>query len=370
MNLDYTGPPSKPTDETREWQRKPLHEQESEHQLTWTERLSDDLALAMVCLLGVLAMVAIAPFAVYRLLQGNFAAALLDGLFVVGLAGGAVHAWITGNSRQAGMFMALLTTSGCIAVVWMLGLTPMWAFSTILAHFIVVDRRIALALSALIIVAIAACEPAFSSPVDRFSFVAVSSMVTLFALIFSTRSARQNARLRHLAETDSLTEAGNRRSMKNDLMEAVHAFEVSGKPQALVIMDLDHFKQVNDRFGHEAGDRVLADLAAIVHQTTRRGDSLYRYGGEEFVLLFGDTDVSGLETAVNKIQAALAERLRGPGGPVTVSMGATLLQPGDGWLDWMARADDALYQAKNDGRDRAVIDVGDAPLILVGPASI
>ena len=230
MNLDYTGPPSKPTDETREWQRKPLHEQESEHQLTWTERLSDDLALAMVCLLGVLAMVAIAPFAVYRLLQGNFAAALLDGLFVVGLAGGAVHAWITGNSRQAGMFMALLTTSGCIAVVWMLGLTPMWAFSTILAHFIVVDRRIALALSALIIVAIAACEPAFSSPVDRFSFVAVSSMVTLFALIFSTRSARQNARLRHLAETDSLTEAGNRRSMKNDLIEAVHAFR--GERQA------------------------------------------------------------------------------------------------------------------------------------------
>jgi len=367
MNLDYTGPPFKPTDETREWQRKPLYEQESEHQLTWTERLSDDLALAMVCLLGVLAMVAIAPFAVYRLLQGDLVAALIDSLFVAGLAGGAVHAWVTGNSRPAGIFMAVLTTSGCIAVVWMLGLTPMWAFSTILAHFIVVDRRFALVLSALIIAAIAVCEPAFSSPVDRFSFVAVSSMVTLFALIFSTRSARQNARLRHLAETDSLTEAGNRRSMKNDLMEAVHAFQVSGKPQALVIMDLDHFKQVNDRFGHEAGDRVLADLAAIVHQTTRRGDSLYRYGGEEFVLLLGDIDVSGLETAMNKIQTALAERLRGPGGPVTVSMGATLLQPGDGWLDWMARADDALYQAKNDGRDRAVLDVGDAPLILVGP---
>ncbi len=370
MNPDYSDSPSRPNDEAREWQRKPLYEQESEHQLTWTERLSDDLALAMVCLLGALAMVAIAPFAVYRLLQGDFLAALLDSLFVVGLAGGAVHAWITGNSRPAGIFMAVLTTFGCIAVVWILGLTPMWAFSTILAHFIVVERRFALVLSGLMIVAIAACEPAFSSPVDRLSFVAVSSMVTLFALIFSTRSARQNARLRHLAETDSLTEAGNRRSMKHELIEAVKAFDASGKPSALVIMDLDHFKQVNDQFGHEAGDRILVELAAIVGETTRRGDSLFRYGGEEFVLLLGDIDVSGLETAVVKIQAALAERLRGPGGPVTVSMGATLLQSGDGWLEWMARADDALYQAKHDGRDRAVLDVGTSPMTLIGLGSV
>lgn len=224
MSIKHTTSASETEQEAREWSRKPLFERESELQPTWTERLSDDLALAMVCLLGVLAMVAIAPFAVYRLLQGDLFAALLDGFFVAGLAGGAVHAWMTGNSRPAGIFMAFLTTSGAIAVVWILGLTPMWAFSTILAHFIVVDRRLALGLSALMIVSIAACQPAFDGMIERLSFVAVSGMVTLFALIFSARTARQADRLRHLADTDSLTGVGNRRSMKSDLIEAVRRF--------------------------------------------------------------------------------------------------------------------------------------------------
>lgn len=144
---------------------------------------------------------------------------------------------------------------------------------------------------------------------------------------------------------------------------------MTGKSYGLVIMDLDHFKQVNDQFGHEAGDRILASLAKIIEQTTRRGDRLYRYGGEEFVLLLGDIDVAGLEIAISKIQTTLAEQLRGPGGPVTTSMGATLLNPDEDWLAWMARADEALYQAKNDGRDRAVIDVGTSPRFLKGPES-
>ncbi len=329
--------------------------------------MSDDLALAMVCLLGVLAMVAIAPFAVYRLIQGDFLVALLDSLFVAGLAGAAVHAWITDNSRPAGIFMAVLTTSGCITVVWVLDLTPMWVFSTILGHFIVVERRFALFLSVLMILAIFACESAFQSSVDRFSFAAVAGMVTLFALIFSARSARQTDRLRHLAETDSLTGAGNRRSMKSDLLQAVQNFATSGNPCGLAILDLDHFKQVNDRFGHEAGDRVLASLATIIERTTRRGDRLYRYGGEEFVLLFENVDAEGLAIAIAKIQAELAAHLRGPGGPVTVSLGATLLKSDEDWLTSMARADDALYQAKNDDRNRAVLTVGPSPQILKGP---
>lgn len=123
-----------------------------------------------------------------------------------------------------------------------------------------------------------------------------------------------------------------------------------------MLIDLDHFKNVNDRHGHDAGDNILVDLARIVVDSIRGSDSFYRYGGEEFVLVMPDTPPGGIAAVLEKLQEAIHQRLRAPDGPVTVSMGAAALNAGDDPGKWLSRADGALYLAKSAGRDRFCID--------------
>jgi diguanylate cyclase (GGDEF)-like protein len=124
----------------------------------------------------------------------------------------------------------------------------------------------------------------------------------------------------------------------------------------LALLDLDHFKRVNDRHGHEAGDQLLRRFVDLVRRSTRATDRLFRFGGEEFVLLMEHTDEIGALRAFGNLQRHIHEELRAGGEPVTVSMGAAVLRHGENRDAWFARADAALYRAKQDGRDRLVLD--------------
>lgn len=136
--------------------------------------------------------------------------------------------------------------------------------------------------------------------------------------------------------------------------------ERSGLPYALVLLDLDHFKKINDEYGHGVGDEVLTELVALLESNTRRSDQLFRYGGEEFVLLLPGVDGVNLRAVMNNLQQVLRKYMKHPGGPVTASFGVALLGHGESVESWLARADNALYTAKETGRDRIVYaeDIG------------
>lgn len=122
---------------------------------------------------------------------------------------------------------------------------------------------------------------------------------------------------------------------------------------SVAVLDLDHFKAINDTHGHEAGDQVLKSLVGLCRQALRNDDQIYRMGGEEFVLLVPGMDEPALMQALERLQAHLRPRLESPAGPVTVSIGAAMLEQDDAdWSDWLARADQALYKAKDAGRDQ------------------
>jgi diguanylate cyclase len=182
--------------------------------------------------------------------------------------------------------------------------------------------------------------------------------VGVFSLGFAWQASRQHRQLDFMANRDPLTGVGNRRALRSEIGTRVRAARTSGEWAALAIIDLDHFKRVNDCHGHDAGDKVLVDLAAIVVDAMRAGDSFYRYGGEEFVLVMPDTPPEGIAPALEKLQGAIHARLRAPDGPVTVSMGAAGLSAGDDPGHWLTRADRALYAAKSAGRDRVCLDQG------------
>jgi diguanylate cyclase (GGDEF)-like protein len=122
------------------------------------------------------------------------------------------------------------------------------------------------------------------------------------------------------------------------------------------MLDLDHFKRINDRHGHAVGDQVLIELTALVGASTRRVDRFFRYGGEEFVLLVNlQGGAQSLDCVADKLVLKVAAELRCRGEPITVSIGGAALRPGDDVRVWLGRADAALYRAKDLGRSRAVI---------------
>ncbi len=178
------------------------------------------------------------------------------------------------------------------------------------------------------------------------------------------RLAAINQQLEHLAITDPLTGLHNRRHFENSLEFELQRGLRAGHEFCLLILDLDHFKRVNDSWGHPVGDRVLCAVAALLQGGLRATDICARYGGEEFVVLMLDTArSSGVDTA-EKIRGWVGEYgftdLEGdPLGPITVSIGLACF-PADGTQAeaLVGRADEALYRAKEQGRDRVEVAGG------------
>jgi len=174
-----------------------------------------------------------------------------------------------------------------------------------------------------------------------------------------TRALEQvNGLLEALSNTDGLTGIANRRSFDRALMQEWNRAQRVGKPLALVMLDVDHFKHFNDRYGHPAGDGCLKTIAQTLAQAERRaGDVVARFGGEEFVLLLPDTSKQGALEIAAKIQrqiwALALPHADTPPGIVTVSLGIASLVPSRERLpdDLVRQADAALYRAKQTGRN-------------------
>jgi diguanylate cyclase (GGDEF)-like protein len=175
--------------------------------------------------------------------------------------------------------------------------------------------------------------------------------------------ARVHRALEMTARTDPLTGAANRIRLGEDLLAVRSRMSRQGTPLGLVAIDLDRFKLINDGFGHLAGDDVLRRAVAAIRQTLRAGDGIYRFGGEEFLVLVDAHDEASLTQAAERFRRTVVglgidhpENV--PHGTVTISQGAVLLAAGD--LDqtddeWFARADAALYLAKERGRNQVVL---------------
>ncbi|MET0848157.1 MAG: diguanylate cyclase [Pseudomonas sp.] len=165
---------------------------------------------------------------------------------------------------------------------------------------------------------------------------------------------RANADLLKLATHDALTGVYNRRRFDEKLDECNLLFQRTGRPFALLFIDADHFKQINDTHGHAIGDEVLQQLARLIQDTTRATDFVARYGGEEFAVLLPEIEEpESPEIVAEKIRAAIAEANFASAGRVTVSIGIGLAESSDSnTTALIKRADQQLYQAKWSGRNR------------------
>jgi len=158
------------------------------------------------------------------------------------------------------------------------------------------------------------------------------------------------------ATMDSLTGVANRKSFDAAIRRLAGEAMNSGDDLALLMIDIDHFKGVNDTWGHQVGDIVLRHVAHTVQQSVRGQDHVARYGGEEFAVISPNTDANSAVILGESIRQALATEpllidLTPPMNPITVSIGASCYEPGDPLTGWVGRSDAALYRAKHEGRN-------------------
>jgi diguanylate cyclase (GGDEF)-like protein len=168
---------------------------------------------------------------------------------------------------------------------------------------------------------------------------------------------REKARAEELARTDFLTGLANRRAFYEQGEIELHRLQESTRPAVVVMLDIDHFKSINDRYGHASGDAVIRALANLIRGNLRADDIAGRLGGEEFALLLPDTAADDAFAAAERIRVA-AESLLVEGEGVrisfTISVGVAMLFEGATLDQWIARADAALYKAKQSGRNRVL----------------
>ncbi len=179
----------------------------------------------------------------------------------------------------------------------------------------------------------------------------------LCALVYPLRNALTYKHAVELASRDPLTGVHNRMALSSSLQREVDLAQRQELPLSMLVIDIDHFKSFNDEHGHTFGDDVLVAVSQTIANTVRRSDLLFRYGGEEFVVLASHTGEQGAMLLAERIRENVSalQTVRGRSTNVTVSVGVARLQEKESAEAFFERADKALYSAKRNGRNRSLL---------------
>jgi diguanylate cyclase (GGDEF)-like protein len=256
--------------------------------------------------------------------------------------------------------LGLLLVGIAVASARPLASTPTYYLLPILASaYFGSPRRLAVDLC-VCAVSLAVVLALWSEPAARTAvWIGTVIPAVCVALVVAGLRQRLDAKvdsLRYLADTDPLTGALNHGAFGGALEVALDRYHQAGRGAALLLVDVDHFKQVNDRFGHQEGDRMLRLVSDLLAAHKRRDDVLGRVGGEEFALLLPEADLTAARGVADRIREALREATEETPAALTLSVGIATLAPAvDSSHALLHAADRALYEAKERGRDRAVV---------------
>ncbi|MEW8119760.1 MAG: GGDEF domain-containing protein [Candidatus Thiodiazotropha sp.] len=246
------------------------------------------------------------------------------------------------------LFLAYLTN--------LLGITgTYWCYSTlILYYFMMSERQAWISNIIFALVNIPLVWHLFETH-EAIRFSVTFSLVSAYSAIFLHIIAMQYSELQKMAITDKLTDVYNRTLLKDSLEQAIHQANRTNTPFTLIIMDVDHFKRINDELGHEIGDHVLMQLGVFLKDFLRDSDKIFRIGGEEFLILLYNTDEANSIDIAEKIRQGIENLSLIPDRTVTVSIGVAGLSSVRDWKQWMKTCDKNLYEAKHSGRNRVAV---------------
>ncbi len=189
--------------------------------------------------------------------------------------------------------------------------------------------------------------------------------VLLCCLIYPLKNATLYKQALSMAYTDPLTKTYNRAAFDDSLLREIQLAHRKSNHLSMIFFDIDHFKNINDAYGHECGDIALASAAACIKDILRGSDVVYRYGGEEFIILLSDTTIDGAKILAERIRKSIEKHSIAYGMKIiklTASLGISTLRGNDTSDSLTKRADEAMYRAKNNGRNQVQLE---SPVQLV-----
>lgn len=317
-----------------------------------SETRPDTIASFLPLILSAAGTLGILPFAVLRYMQGQWLAATIDITIIVGFIGFGFYVYKTRRVRFASIAISVFCVAGVVTTIYLIGPQQIyWIYPALIAVFYLVRPREAILLALITLVAVTPRLLNSADPNQITTIMITIAMMSSFAFAFSMITSRQREQLIQLATKDPLTGAGNRRRLDDKLTEVVNGYKRTGATASILLLDLDHFKQVNDIHGHAAGDQILKSITKIVNLRIRVTDSLYRIGGEEFVVLLEGQDLHRAAHLAEQLRTLVEANELVPDRPVTISLGVAELKVDESATSWLQRADKALYRAKRSGRN-------------------
>jgi diguanylate cyclase (GGDEF)-like protein len=303
--------------------------------------------------MGFVAILLLVPFAINNFIQERFAVAMMLLVILVIMLVDVYALW---RGRPAPIPYALLLPPflvGITAAVVSQGVPGiLWSYPVVVFCYFLLGRRTAIVCSLALLLYVTALTLYFIDFALALRLFGTLLLTIIMINIVLNVISDLHQTLANQALSDPLTGAFNRRFMEQCLDDVVARAERHPLVATVLMIDVDHFKSVNDRYGHDQGDLVLKHIVSIVVERKRRGDRLFRWGGEEFLLLLEGADVHGAGSVAEIIRYAIEDSRVLPQQPVTVSIGVAQYVDSMSVDAWTKAADAALYRAKAAGRNR------------------
>ena len=311
----------------------------------------------MLLMLSAFAAITISPFVYFRWLEGDFVMAFIDGLIVVIMSAFFIFVY---RSRKVNTAKIILSSFLAIAIVTIVAIRGQshlfWLYPCMIAFYYMLPARPA---GIICFIAIALIAFILFPVVSNLDFLTITFTLLLtasFSYVIFNNYSKTNHQLALLASIDPLTLSGNRRALDKQLTKILADQKRTPSKTSLLLLDLDHFKKINDNYGHANGDQVLVELVSLIKNYTRPLDALYRYGGEEFIVLPLTVDLLAAKLVAENLREKIAQSRFANDISVTVSIGVAEYRAGETAEAWISRADAALYLAKDLGRNRVIME--------------
>lgn len=298
--------------------------------------------------------ISLLPFSIIRILQGEVQVAVLNSFAVLVTVFIFFHVYLTHKTHYARWGLSLLSVVVMTATIGFKGHEQIvWVYPALTTVFFLLSPAIAAAISTVFLVNILVMIWPQIDAFVAFKFTVSASATLLFCYAFASRMRNQQLVLQRMATTDPLTKIGNRRALEEQLLTTIQRLRrYPEQTCSLIMLDIDYFKRINDEFGHAVGDQVLMLFAKVIANRIRKSDEVFRFGGEEFVVLLENTDLEEAQEVANTLRKTISSTLWPQDGMrVTLSAGAAQFNGNETAYEWIARADKAMYGAKEQGRD-------------------
>lgn len=296
------------------------------------------------------------PFTVLRVQSGEYAVAALDLALIVVMVWLFIYVYKTGDVKLSGYVTACVFVAGTVTTIYLKGGDQIhWAYPAFVVIFYFLRPETALLISCLSIFSII---PALQTEYTFLEMLKV--LMTLLvnvacAFMFTKIMGNQRRELKRRSMKDPLTQVGNRSAMDIEITKVFDACISGHKSMCAMMVDVDHFKRINDSFGHQVGDKVIVRIAEFLEQKMLITRSVYRYGGEEFFVLLRDMNQEDARQFAESLRIEVENTTFCEEVRFTISIGISELQPDKSPRQWIEQADQALYQAKHSGRNCVVI---------------